>query len=379
MNPTLKAFIRKELVQTLRDVRMRALLFGAPIIQLTVFGLALSTEIRNVKLAVFRQPADEAARRLEADFYSSGWFKPAGFEAGEAPFELIASGRADAVLIAPPEGLGRAAGRGEGRLQLLLDASNVTKARVVESYARTITAAAAREYGPQAPPPFSFEVRVLYNPAMESSLFLVPGVMGMLICLVTIILTAMSLTRERELGTFETIVSAPLSNTEILLGKTLPFVLLGLVVFTLVLTAAHLVFGVPVRGPLWQLFAAAFVFVITTVSVGTSISTLAKNQQQAMLGGFMFLFPAILMSGIMYPVENMPPAVIAAAYLDPLMYFMRLLRSIMLKGGDLHVFWTNVGVLARPPPWPTTVSGRRLTRRGIWRKMKRKKTCAARR
>lgn len=345
MNPALKAFIRKELVQTLRDARMRVLLFGAPILQLTIFGLALSSEIKNVKLAVFSRPADAAASRLAEDFYASGWFRPVSFAAGEDPFELIGSGRADAVLIMPPEGLGRAAGRGGAKMQLLVDASNATKARVIEAYARTITARAA---APGAPPGqgVSFDVRVLYNPAMESSLFLVPGVMGMLICLVTIILTAMSLTRERELGTFETIVSAPLSDTEILLGKTFPFILLGMAVFSLVLAAAHLIFGVPVRGPLWQLFLAAFVFIITTVGVGTSISTIAKSQQQAMLGGFMFLFPAILMSGIMYPVENMPPAIIGAAYLDPLMYFMRLLRSIMLKGGDPGVFWANTGALS---------------------------------
>jgi len=108
----------------------------------------------------------------------------------------------------------------------------------------------------------------------------------------------------------------------------------------------YLIFGVPVRGPLWQLALAALALVVTTVSIGTFISTVAKNQQQAMLGGFMFLFPAILMSGIMYPVENMPRAVIAAAYLDPLMYFVRLIRSIMLKGGDNYVLWTNLGALA---------------------------------
>jgi ABC-2 type transport system permease protein len=348
MTLTLKAFIKKELVQALRDVRMRVLLFGAPIIQLTVFGLALSTEIKNIKLAVFRSPADIVAVRLEGDFYSSGWFKPVNFAPGEDPFELIASGRADAVLITPAGGLARSAARGAGRAQLLVDASNTTKARAVESYARNIIAArAAREHGGGAPPPLlKLDVRVLYNPAMESSLFLVPGVMGMVVCLITIILTAMSLTRERELGTFETIVSAPLSNTEILLGKTIPFVLLGLGVTALTLLAAYFIFSVPVRGPLWQLGLGALVFIITTVSIGTSISTIARNQQQAMLGGFMFLFPAILMSGIMYPVENMPPAIVAAAYLDPLFYFMRLLRGVMLKGGDAYVFWTNLGALA---------------------------------
>jgi ABC-2 type transport system permease protein len=140
-------------------------------------------------------------------------------------------------------------------------------------------------------------------------------------------------------------VSAPLANAEILLGKTLPYIILGLVDTFLVVLAGYLIFGVPVRGQLWQLGLAALAFVVTTVSIGTYISTVSKNQQQAMLGGFIFLFPAILMSGVMYPVENMPSAVIAAAYLNPLMYFVRLFRNIMLKGGDTYVFWTNLGAL----------------------------------
>lgn len=346
MNVTLRAFIKKELVQTLRDVRMRALLFGAPVLQMTIFGLALSTEIKNIKLASFSRPGDAMFERVTEGFYASGWFVRSGYAPGEDPFELIASGRADAVLIAPDEVLARSAERGGGRMQLLVDASNASKARAVEAYAKNIiAAAAAREYGARAEPALKFDVRVLYNPAMESSMFLVPGVMGMLVCLITIILTAMSLTREREMGTFETIVSAPLSNKEVLLGKTVPYVVLGLLDAALVVTAGYLIFDVPVRGPLWQLGLAALVFVVTTVSVGTFISTVSKNQQQAMLGGFMFLFPSILMSGVMYPIENMPRAVIAAAYLDPLMYFVLLFRNIMLKGGDLHVFWTNVGAL----------------------------------
>ncbi|NLH39901.1 MAG: ABC transporter permease [Elusimicrobia bacterium] len=348
MNITLRAFIKKELAQTLRDVRMRVLLFGAPVIQLTIFGLALSTEIKNIKLAFFYAPDDVMARRLEGDFYSSGWFKPVDFTAGEDPLELIVSGRADAAIIAPDEGLARSSERGEGRVQLLVDASNATKARTVETYVKTIISAgwAGKGGGAANPPPVKLDVRVLYNPAMESSLFLVPGVMGMVVCLITIILTAMSLAREREMGTFETIVSAPLSDAEILLGKTIPFVLLGLAVTALTLLAAYFFFGVPVRGPLWQLALGSLVFIITTVSVGTLISTIAKNQQQAMLGGFIFLFPAILMSGIMYPVENMPTTVIAAAYLNPLMCFMRILRSVLLKGGEAYVFWTNMGALA---------------------------------
>ncbi len=346
MNSTLIAFIKKELVQALRDRKMRALIFVVPVIQLAVFGLALSTEIRNIKLASFLPPGDRAARRLSEKFIASGWFTPVSFAPGEDPYELIASGRADAVLIPPPEGLERGGERGRGGIQLLVDASNATKARAVENYARTITAAAYAQKGGAAAPPLTISVRVLYNPAMESAMFLVPGVMSMIVCLITIILTAMSLTREREMGTFETIVSAPLEDREILLGKTIPYIILGLIETIIVILAGYLLFGVPVRGPLWQLALSSLIFVITTVSVGTLISTISRNQQQAMLGGFLFLFPAVLMSGIMFPVENMPGFFIAAAYLDPLMYFVRLLRNIMLKGGDAAVFWRNTGVMA---------------------------------
>ena len=346
MNSTLIAFIRKELVQTLRDKKMRALVFVVPVVQMAVFGLALSTEIRNIKLASFVPPGDYAASRLSEKFMASGWFNPVSFARGEDPYELIASGRADAVLIPPPEGLERAGERGRGGIQLLVDASNATKARAVENYAKIITAAAYSEKGGAAAPPLKISVRVLYNPAMESAMFLVPGVMSMIVCLITIILTAMSLTREREMGTFETIISAPLEDGEILLGKTIPYIILGLVETGLVITAGFLLFGVPVRGPLWQLALSSLIFVITTVSVGTLISTISRNQQQAMLGGFLFLFPSVLMSGIMFPVENMPGVFIAAAYLDPLMYFVRLLRNIMLKGGNTAVFWQNTGVMA---------------------------------
>lgn len=346
MNRTLIAFINKELVQTLRDKKMRALVFVMPVIQMTVFGLAISTEIRNIKLASFVPPGDYAARRLSDKFIASGWFKPVKFALGEDPHGLIASGRADAVLIPPPGGLARAGERGRGKIQLLVDASNAAKARAVEAYAKNIIAAAYGEKGGAAGMPLKISARVLYNPAMESSIFMVPGVMSMIVCLITIILTAMSLTREREMGTFETIVSAPLENREILLGKTIPYILLGLVETAIVITAAFLIFGIPVRGPIWQLALCSLIFVITTVSVGTLISTISRNQQQAMLGGFLFLFPAMLLSGIMFPVENMPGALIFAAYLDPLMYFVALLRNIMLKGGDMALFWKYTGVMA---------------------------------
>jgi ABC-2 type transport system permease protein len=209
-------------------------------------------------------------------------------------------------------------------------------------------------------PTLSLDVRVLYNPAMESSLFMVPAVMGMILCLVTIVLTSMSLAKERELGTFESIVSAPLENWEILLGKTLPYFLLGLVDALLVIAAGAFLFDVPVRGPLWLLAVSCVVFVTTTVSVGILISTIAAGQQQAMMGSFLFLFTAMLLSGMMFPVENMPPALRWAAYLDPLKYFITLMRHLLLKGGDARVVLGNLSALILMAAAVAALSARRF-------------------
>ena len=362
MNLTILAFIRKELSQSLRDPRMRLVIFVLPVIQLTVFGLAISTEIRGIRLAAVHSPQDAAARQLADRFYASGWFVPAAAD-GQDPYRLIASGRADAVLVAPTGGLTKALGRGPAGVQLLVNASNAAKARSVESYAAAIVAQAAAPYrraGAEPAAGIALDVRVLYNPAMESSLFMVPGVMGLILCLVTIILTSMSLAKEKELGTFETILAAPLRTWEILLGKTIPYVFLGLADAALILTAAVLIFGVPIRGPLWMLALALVVFVITTVGVGTLVSTIAASQQQAMMGSFLFLFPAVLMSGLMFPIENMPPAILWVAQLNPLKYFVTLMRDIMLKGGDTTVFAANLSVLAAMAVFAAALSYRRF-------------------
>jgi ABC-2 type transport system permease protein len=170
--------------------------------------------------------------------------------------------------------------------------------------------------------------------------------MMMLLCLITILLTAMSMVREKELGTFETLISAPLHNWEILAGKTLPFIILGLLLMHLILAGGIFIFGLPFRGAYWRFLAAGFMFVLTTISIGTLISTIAKRQQQAMMATFLFLFPAILLSGMMFPLENMPEVLRVVAYVNPLKYMLTLLRNILLKGGDAWVFWSNLGALA---------------------------------
>ncbi|MGE0614247.1 MAG: ABC transporter permease [Bacteriovoracia bacterium] len=337
INPTLVGFLRKELRQTLRDPRMRIVLFVAPIMQLTLFGVAISNEVKNVRLASLHAPYDAEMRRIYDESIASGWFRPAAIT-GTEPYDWIQRGQADVVLV-------RA--KGNPDIQLLVNAQNVIRAQAAENYLLSIIRRVeADQSAGSRPPPIRFDVRVLYNPTLETSVYMVPGVMCMLVCIVTILLTSMSLAREREVGTLETLISAPVKPWEIVVGKTLPFLTLGTVQLPLVLMVAVFGFGVPFRGPLLLFAVAGFVFIATTVSIGLVISTFARNQQQAMLGGFLFLFPSVLLSGLMFPLENMPGPIYALAQLNPLTHFVALLRNILLKAGSLTFFFHHLIPLA---------------------------------
>lgn len=343
----LKGFIQKEFKQTLRDPKMRILLFLAPVVQLTLFGVALSTDVKNIRLWAPIDTKDYVLQHVYDHAIESRWFLPKAEKVRQDPFLLLEAGKIDAALIPPHSGFTRALGRGTADLQVLIDASNVIQAQAVESYIKTITNQVVQDDLKLSPTilPIQFSVRVLFNPTLETSYFMVPGVMCILMCIITVILTSMSISREKEMGTFEMLISAPISASDVIFGKTVPYVILGMTNAPLILGVAVILFGVPMRGSLWVLLAAAFVFVCSTVAIGTLISTFAKNQQQSILGGFLFLFPAILLSGLLFPLENMPEVMKWVAYLDPLSHFLALLRNIMLKGGETSFILQKIGIL----------------------------------
>ncbi|MBI3898159.1 MAG: ABC transporter permease [Gammaproteobacteria bacterium] len=344
---TLRGFLRKEFKQALRDPRMRILLFVAPLIQLTLFGFAISNDVKNIRLWAQPTAGDTVLRDIYQRSIASGRFVPASIDRNTDPFDLLRAGKIDVALVPPPGGLTRALGRGRADLQVLIDATNVIQAQSIEAYLRSISALALTDNAHivAAETPIQLDSRVLYNPTLETSHFMIPGVMCMLMCMMSIILTSMSITREKETGTFEMLISAPVTASEIIFGKTIPYVVLGMSNLPLILGVAVLGFGVPVRGSLLVLTLAAFAFVCTAVAIGTLISTIARNQQQSMLAGFLFLFPAILLSGLMFPLENMPEVLKWVSYLDPLSHFLGLLRNIMLKGGEPLFVAQHVGVL----------------------------------
>lgn len=345
MNQTIRGFVRKELSQALRDPRMRGMLFVMPVIQLLIFGVALSSEVRNVRLAVSARADDAFTRRLADRFYASGWFVPAPPLRGD-PFDAVRAGRAEAVLVAPTGGAEVAMARGQAKYQFLVDATNATRARSVETYGQAILAAHLKdEHVAAGAAGFQFSLRTLYNPEGNTAMFMIPGTLCLMLTLVTVVLTSMSMAKEREMGTLETLFAAPVAPWEILLGKTLPYVILGMIDLPLVLLVAKAL-SVPIRGPLWMIALSAFVFVCTTVSGGFLVSSYSGSQQQAMIGGFLFVFPAIQLSGVIFPVENMPLAIRWVSYFDPVRYFVTVIRHLMLKGGDWGAVLPNLAAMA---------------------------------
>jgi ABC-2 type transport system permease protein len=364
MRNILRAFIKKELVQALRDPRMKFMLFVTPVVQLIIFGLALNSDVKNIQLYARPMANDVLLTDIRRDALAGGWFVKSGSSEAMAAEDIkkFINGRTDLALYTPEGGLTEQFERGYGHLEAVIDGADLIRARGIYGYlgnivsrvvderlGRTDTYDFMRESGdvPQdvVVQPIEFAVRILYNPELETSYNLVPGVVCMLICVITIMLTSMSIAKEKEIGTFETLVSAPVSVTEILLGKTIPYIIIGCVNLPFVFFIAVACFDVPMRGSYFFLALATFFFVVSTVAIGTMISTICRNQQQAMMGGFIFILPAILISGTIFPVDNLPLSLKILSYLDPLMYFNILLRNIMLKGGDPFILASYIGAL----------------------------------
>jgi len=347
LDRTLIGFVKKELIQALRDPRMKFILFMMPMIQLTLFGVAISNEVKNIRLAAFFDSKDTVLRDIYERSINGGWFVPARSLSREDPFELVKGGKADAVLVPQPGGFTRALGRGDAVLQVLTDATNVTQAQAVENYLQAIVQQTVFDDMKIVPAdfPIRFDSRVLFNPSLESAIFMVPGVMCMVMLMTTMMLANIAIVREKEMGTFEMLISAPVSRSEVIYGKTIPYVIIGMSNLPLILSIVIFVFHVPMRGSFLVLCGASFVFVCTTVAIGTLISTFCRNQQQASMGGFLFMFPAMMFSGLFFPISNMPAAIRWMAQIDPLAHYLGLLRNIMLKGGDPRYVAVHCGAL----------------------------------
>lgn len=347
---TLAGFIRKEFIQIFRDPKMMVALFFIPLMQLVMFGLALTSEVKNVEFAVVSRPS-ALAREIQTRALASGWFKRiTGLNGANVadPAALLTGRKAEAVLVAPPEGFERALERGDKPIQTLVNATNAQRAQQVDAYIRQILAraAASRGYNAAGAGLIQIDTRVLFNHYMDTTDFMVPALLVMSSFIVLLVVCSMSVTKEKETGTMEKLIASPASTAEILLGKTAPYFFLGLVIIAAMLVVGVFGFGVAWRGTLWQLFINAALLVCGALAAATLLSTIARTQQQAMMGSVLVLMPAILLSGVFFPVANIPAAFRWLCYLNPLMYATANLRNVILKGGDYAFFWQYAAILA---------------------------------
>jgi ABC-2 type transport system permease protein len=356
MWPRIRALLIKEFIQLFRDPKMRPIIFVMPVVQLLIFGYAATTDVRRVALAVQDLDNSVASRELVARFAASGYFEVVEHVADDARVgQMIDEGSAQAVLRVRHGFAGDLYAGRTAQVQIILDGSDSNTARIIMDYASRIVSSysadvlvdrVARSTGGRQRQPFVLESRAWFNPSLESREYYVPGVIAILVMIATLMLTSMAVVREKEIGTMEQVIVTPIKPAELILGKSLPFVLIGYFDVALISVVGVLWFDVPIRGSLWLLAGATGVYLMTAIGVGLLISTICQTQQQALMTTFFFAFPMILLSGFMFPIANMPQVVQWLTYLDPLRYFLVIVRGLFLKGVGLEVLWPHVAVLA---------------------------------
>lgn len=339
----------KEFHQLRRDRFTVAMMVGIPAIQLILFGFAISTDVRNLPTAVYDESRTQESRELVQAILNTGNFRHHGDATSRDEVRRwIESGRVNAAIIIPPD-YTRDLKRGRtATVQVLVDAADPMASQAAMSGAamgtqqRALRVATARG---GITVPIEVQVRPLYNPTLRSATYIVPGIIGVLLSMTLIIVMSMAIVRERERGTLEQLVVTPISRTALMIGKVLPFVLVGYVQMSVILLLGRWVFDVPIRGSLVFLYLAALGFIGANLAIGLFLSTTVRTQTQAMQAGFLVLLPNLMLSGFMFPIEAMPKVAQWISAALPLTWFLEVLRGVLLKGVGLEVLWPQVLVL----------------------------------
>jgi ABC-2 type transport system permease protein len=354
----LQQMLIKEFIQVFRDKRTRFVLIGPPIIQMVIFGYAATFEIHHVPTVVLDLDHSQESRDLISRFTSSPYFDvQRQLTDYRQVADLIDRGQATVALEINP-GFAQNLRKGQtAPLQVIVDATNSNTALIASGYINQIALGFAREYQqdriqrilPQMIeriPSVQLDPRPWYNPDLRSRWFFIPGIVGSLTLVLVVTLTAFAVVREREIGTLEQIMVTPIRPAEFILGKTLPFFLIGLLDVSLIATVGTLWFRVPFRGQILVLLAGAVLFLLCMLGVGLLISTVSATQQQAMVTSFFFIMPAITFSGFGFPINTMPQWLQYFTYLSPLRYFLVVLRGTYLKGVGLDILWPQMAAMA---------------------------------
>ena len=345
--------IKKEFIQVKRDPVSLKLPIAMPVIMMLLFGYAVNTEVDKIKTAVFDQSKTRESREYIDKFTASNYFDIWYHVASEKELsDLIDGGKVKAGIIIPSDYANKLNRGKTPQTQLVLDGTDPTTARtalnsgllISEIYSRSFKEAALKKIGVSAvtTPGVAINTRVWYNPNLKSSRFTIPGLVGLILQNITIMLTAFALVREKERSTIEQLIVTPVRSAELILGKLVPYVVIGYAGFLFALSLCIFWFQVDVAGSLWLLLLLGFLFVYCSLSIGMLISTFAKNQMQAMMVMVVVLLPSILLSGFIFPREGMPLVIDWLGYAIPLTYFLNIIRGIMLKGVDISFLWNDV-------------------------------------
>ena len=347
------ALVIKEFLALLKDKRSRLVLIVPPIVQLMVFGYAATFDLNNIPFAIYNEDTGAASRQLLAHFEGSPTFDLKARLSTDAQIAPAIDDKNVLMIVHLRPTFSRdLLMHRQAQVQIIVDGRDSNTALIALGYVRSILIDFSQEWSDthgQPPPPAHLNVRAWFNPNLESRWFIVPGIVGLLTLVVTLLVTALSVAREREAGTFDQLLVTPLRPTEILLGKTLPGFIIGISEATLIILIATFWFEVPLRGSLLALYAGLLLFILSGIGVGLMISSIAVTQQQGLLGAFLFLVPSIILSGFATPIANMPVIVQKMTLLNPMRYFLEILRSIFLEGATLSVLW--------PKYWPMAVIG----------------------
>jgi ABC-2 type transport system permease protein len=340
--------VRKEFRQMFRDPRLYRVIFIAPVLQLVVFGYAVSTDVRNTRAFVVDHDRTEDSRRFVEAFTASGYFRVVGASSRSADLTTALDHGRAVIGIEIPPGFARDLHEpGGAAVQLLLDGTNANTANVARGYAeRIVQAYALKAAGSGAPArPVELRERAWFNAELESRNYNVPAVAGAIILLVCMLLTALAVVREREIGTLEQLMVSPLRPAELIAGKTIPFAVVGLVDMVVVTAVALLWFGVPFRGDPLLLLLATIFYLMSGLGMGLLISTVASTQQEAFMVNFLIFMPVLMLSGFTFPVTSMPEFFQWLTLLNPVRHYLAIVRAIFLKGSGLDVLWPQYATL----------------------------------
>ena len=338
----LKPMLVKEFLQILRDPRMRMVVFGLPVIQMLVMAFALTTDVTRIRTALYDRDRSVASRALVEAFVAGDYFRIVAAPRTEAEVRrVLDTGRVRAV-VAIPAGFGRdlSAGR-PAPVQVLCDGTDSNTTAIVLGYAEAIAARFNAERGVGGGP-VTVATRAWFNPNQESRLYYVPALIAVMLLVFSIMLTSIGIVREKEIGTIEQVMVTPIANLEFILGKTIPYMLTGYFSMTVMLGAAMLLFGVRIHGSLLLLYILTGIYLAGNLGLALWISAGARTQQQALLTAFLIIMPCVMLSGFMFPIHNMPLAVQAATYINPMRWYLIILRGVVTKGVGLAILWPAV-------------------------------------